>query len=77
MNRDSIRWMVVAVAVLGLAAFSLVVGANLLPARAVAEARGTLAPLVLTWGMIWLSVLAAITLAGFLVAASLGRLGRH
>jgi hypothetical protein len=76
MKRDSVRWIAVAVAVLGLAALSLILGTYLLPPRAVAERRGTLAPWVLTWGMVWLSVLSAVTLAGFLIATSLGRVGR-
>jgi hypothetical protein len=75
MNRDSVRWIAIAVAVLGLAAFSVALGTNLLPPRAVAEAKGTLGPWVLTWGMVWLSVLSAVTLAGFLIATSLGRAG--
>jgi len=76
MNRDSFQWIAVAVAVLGLAAFSVVLGTNLLPPRAVAETKGTLGPLILTWGMIWLAVLASVILAGFLVAISLGKV-RH
>ena len=73
MNRDSVQWMAVAVAVLGLAAFSVVLGTNLLPPRTVAEAKGTLGPWILTWGMVWMTVLASVILAGFLVAISLGK----
>ena len=76
MKRDSVQWMVVAAAVLGLAAFSVTLGLNLLPPRTVAEAKGTLGPWVLTWGMVWLSVLSAVTLAGFLIATGLGKVGR-
>ena len=76
MNRDSVQWIVLAVAVLGLAAFSLVLGTSLLPARAVAEAKGTMGPWILTWGMVWMTVLASVILACFLVAASLGKAGR-
>ena len=68
--------MVVGVAVLGLAALSFVLGINLLPARDVAQARGTLGPWVLTWGLIWMTALAAVTLAVFLIATSLGKAGR-
>jgi hypothetical protein len=73
MNRESVQLIVGAVAVLGLAAFSVTLGANLLPPRAVAEAKGTLGPWILTWGMVWMAVLASVILAGFLVATSLGK----
>ena len=76
MNRNSWQWLVGAVAVLGLAAFSIALGTNLLPPRAVAEAKGTLGPWILTWGMVWITVLASVILAGFLVATSLGKEGR-
>lgn len=76
MSRDSVQWMVAAVAVLGLAGFSVALGMNLLPPRTVAEAKGTLGPWVLTWGMVWLSVLSAVTLAGFLIATGLGKVER-
>lgn len=75
MNRESVQLIVVAVAVLGLAAFSVALGTNLLPPRAVAEAKGTLGPWILTWGMVWMAVLASVILAGFLVATSLGKAG--
>ena len=73
MNRESVQLIVAAVAVLGLAIFSVVLGTNLLPTRAVAEAKGTLGPWILTWGMVWMAVLASVILAGFLVATSLGK----
>lgn len=73
MNRESVQLIVAAVAVLGLAAFSVTLGANLLPSRAAAEAKGTLGPWILTWGMVWMAVLASVILAGFLVATSLGK----
>jgi len=76
MNRESVQLIVVAVAVLGLAAFSVALGTNLLPPRAVAEAKGTLGPWILTWGMVWMAVLASVILAGFLVATGLGEARR-
>ena len=76
MNRESAQLIVAAVAVLGLAAFSVALGTNLLPPRAVAEAKGTLGPWILTWGMVWMAVLASVILAGFLVATGLGEARR-
>lgn len=76
MNRESVQLIVAAVAVLGLAAFSVTLGTNLLPPRAVAEAKGTLGPWILTWGMVWIAVLASVILAGFLVSTGLSEARR-
>ena len=73
MHSNSWQWIAVAVAVLGLAVFSVALGTNLLPPRAVAEAKGTLGPWIITWGMVWMTVLASVVLAGFLVATSRGK----
>ena len=65
MNRSSM-WKVVAVVVLVLGASLVVFGMNLMPTRAAAEAKGTFAPWLLTWGMIWLTVVMTVVLAKFL-----------
>jgi hypothetical protein len=77
MNRDAASWFLGAVVVLGLAALALILGVNLLPASEVMRSKlNSVAPLVITWGMIWLAVLMAVVLAGFLIATGLSK-ARH
>jgi hypothetical protein len=77
MNRDAANWFIGAVVVLGLAALTLILGANLLPPFEVMQAKlNSVAPLIITWGMIWLTVLMAVALAGFLIATGLNK-ARH
>ena len=76
MNRNAIQWIVVAIAVLGLAALCVILGVNLLPSRMAAQEKGTLAPWLLTWGMIWLTALTAVTLAGFLFVTGVSKVHR-
>jgi hypothetical protein len=66
-------WIVAAVVVLALGAIGVLFGVNLLPAREVAEAKGTYAPWLGTWIMIWTVVAMTVILAGFLLATALGR----
>jgi hypothetical protein len=69
MNRRAAIWILGAVIVLGLAVLSIAFGMTLMPSRATMLAKlGTLAPWILTWGMIWTTVLIAVALAAFLVA---------
>ena len=65
-------WSVAAVVVLGLGAAGVLFGLNLLPAREVAQAKGTLAPWLGTWLMIWATVAMTVVLAGFLVSTAMG-----
>ena len=67
MNRNAVMWIVGAVAVLGLAPVSVMFGLTLLPSRAAVQGGGTLIPWLFTWGLIWMTVLIAVTLAGLLV----------
>jgi hypothetical protein len=77
MNRDSLGWIAGAVVVLGLAAFALVLGRNLLPPSEVMQSKlNTIAPLIITWGMIWITIIIALALAGFLLATGLSK-ARH
>ena len=77
MNRDAASWIVGAVVVLGLALLTLILGNSMLPASEVMRSKlNTVAPLVITWGMIWITVLMAVALAGFLIATGLNK-GRH
>jgi hypothetical protein len=66
MNRNAVKWVVGAVAVLSLAPISVIFGMTLLPSRIGAQQRGTLVPWLLTWGLISLTALIAVALAGFL-----------
>jgi len=73
MNRNAIPWIVAAVAVFGLAAVSLMLGRTLLPARLTAQAKGSLIPWVITWGMIWGTALIGVTVAGFLFVVGVSK----
>lgn len=59
-------WKVVAVVVLALGALLVVFGMNLMPTSETAIAKGSIAPWRLTWGMIWLTVVMTVVLAGYL-----------
>ena len=67
------KWIVVAVLVLMLGAAGVLFGWNLLPDRAAAEAKGTYAPWLGTWIMIWAVVAMTLTLAGYLLAVGTGK----
>jgi hypothetical protein len=77
MNRDAVGWIVGAIAVLGLAALGVILGMNLMPGSTeMHEKLGTRAPLIVTWGMIWTTVLISVVLAGFLIATGVSK-SRH
>jgi hypothetical protein len=71
MNRNAVAWIVAGIGVFGVAILALVFGANLVPARAVAQAKGTIAPWYLVWGMTLLTAAMGVFLAGFLVKTGL------
>jgi hypothetical protein len=71
MNRNAVAWIVAGIGVFGVAVLALVFGANLVPARAVAQTKGTIAPWYLVWGMTLLTTGMGIFLAGFLVKTGL------
>jgi hypothetical protein len=73
MNRVAVQWSAAAVLTLGLGALLLMVAAAVMPSASEAAERGTYAPWLLTWGMIWTTVLTAVVLAGFLVRSARGR----
>jgi hypothetical protein len=60
------KWIAVAVLVLALGLTGVMFGVYLLPAREVAEAKGTYAPWLGTWMLIWAVVAITVSLAGFL-----------
>lgn len=59
-------WKVVALVVLALGALLVVFGMNLMPSQETAIAKGSIAPWRLTWGMIWITVVMTVILAGYL-----------
>jgi hypothetical protein len=67
MDRHAVDWIFGAIAALGLAAISWVLGMNRLPTRVAAEEAGMLVQWFFTWGMIWTIMLAAVALAAFLI----------
>jgi hypothetical protein len=71
MNRNI--WVVAGLAVLALAGINVILGLNLVPVKAVAEERGVVAGWWLVWTLIALTVVSAIALGWFLLAAGLGR----
>jgi hypothetical protein len=71
MNRNV--WIVAGVVVLGLAVLNVILGMNLVPSMAVAEQRGTAAGWWLIWVVIAVSVMSAVSLGCFLIAAGLGK----
>ena len=69
---SSMRW-ILALAALGMGAAALIFGTSMLPPAAVMQSKlGTIAPLYITWGMIWLTVAIAVALAAFLIGTGLG-----
>lgn len=66
MKNPSPVWKLVAIVVLALGALLVVFGLNLMPTQETAIAKGSIAPWRLTWGMIWITVLMTVVLAGYL-----------
>ena len=56
-----------------LGAAGVLFGWNLLPAREAADAKGTYAPWLGTWILIWAVVAMTVTLAGYLFAVGTGK----
>ena len=77
MNRVAVGWIVSAIGVLGLAVVSVMLGMSLMPSGAAIQKKlGTPAPVVLTWTMIWMTVVVAIALAAFLIATGVNKARR-
>jgi hypothetical protein len=70
---NRVMWIGVAVAVLALGVFELILGLNLLPSMEVAEQRGVVAPLFVTWTMVAVTVVTTAVLAVYLFAVATGR----
>lgn len=59
----ALKWIVGALIVLSLAALAVMLGMDLMPARVVAQGKGTLIPWLFTWGLIWVSALCGVVVA--------------
>jgi len=59
----ALRCIVAGVIVLGMAALVVMLGLDLMPARAVATGKGTLIPWLFTWGLIWVSAVCGVVVA--------------
>jgi hypothetical protein len=71
MNRNV--WIVAGIGVIALGIVNVILGMNLVPTIAVAQERGTAAGWWLIWCVIALTVISAVALGGFLLAAGLGK----
>ena len=71
MNRNV--WIVAGIGVIALGIVNVILGMNLVPTISVAQERGTAAGWWLIWCVIGLTVVSAVTLGGFLLAAGLGK----
>jgi heme/copper-type cytochrome/quinol oxidase subunit 2 len=67
------KWIAMAILVLALGAAGILFGWNLLPTGEAAEAKGTYAPWLGTWIMIWAVFGITVTLAGFLFVVGTGK----
>ena len=77
MNQGTFGWILLGVATLVLSAGALLFGVNLLPPAATMQGKlGTIAPLVITWGMIWLTVVSGVGLAIYVFAYGAGKVTR-
>jgi hypothetical protein len=71
MNRNV--WIVAGIVVLALGVLNIVLGIGLVPTKAIADERGTGPGWWLIWTVISLTVISAVALGGFLLAAGLGK----
>jgi hypothetical protein len=71
MNRNI--WIVAGIGVLILGIVNVVLGMNLVPTKAIAEQRGTVAGWWLIWTVIVLTVMCSVALGAYLLAAGLGK----
>ena len=67
-------WIVAGIVVIALGIMNVILGMNLVPTIAVAQQRGTAPGWWLIWSVIALTVLCALALGAFLLAAGLGKL---
>jgi hypothetical protein len=71
MKRNPFVWILGGVAMLVVAALTCWFGYVLLPPRATAQTVGTIVPWYLTWGLIWMTVVISVIIAGNLYVIGL------
>jgi len=67
MSQSAVEWVVGAIMAVALGIVCVILGMTFLPPSTKAYGDGTLIPWLLAWSMIWVAVLAAVAIAGFLV----------
>jgi hypothetical protein len=67
-NRAAI--VIAALVTLAVAVAVIILGQNLILPLPVAAARGAGVPWYITWAMVWVTVLCAVALGGFLIAST-------
>jgi len=67
MHQSKIEWVSYAVVVLALGVGGVLFGYNLLPEMSVAEERGVVIPWMLTWAMVWMTLVTAIVIAWYVI----------
>ena len=84
MNLRTLKWLAGAILVLAVGVAILMVSSTLLPPGTEAQQKGTYIPWVLTWGMVWTSVVMDLAVAGSLFTTAFGKgheshvpVGRH
>ncbi len=73
MQRNPLGWILSGIVVLGVAALTFWLGLTLLPARTASQEAGTIVPWCITWGLVWMTVLISLIIAGNLFVVGLGR----
>ena len=77
MNTGTLGWIALGLVTLVLSAGALLFGVSLLPPAATMQGKlGTIAPLIITWGMIWLTVVSGVGLAIYVLAYGTGKVTR-
>lgn len=71
MNRSAI--IIAAIVTFGLAAAAVILGQNLILSYDVSAQRGAGVPWYITWIMVWVTVLCAVALGGFLLKSTAPR----
>ena len=73
MGQTRVMWIVGSITMLALAVLGLILGVALMPKGTIAIRDGKMVPWLLTWGMIWVTTVAAIVIAAFLAMVGAGK----
>lgn len=67
------KWFASAVVSLALSVMTAMIGFGILPTAEVAQKKGTYIPWILTWLLLWGTVVAGVVLAGYMVMYATGK----